>query len=82
MRICNPKTTVLIFASGKMVVAGAKSETTRASRRASTPASPKVVLLIFVSGKIVFTGAKHLCASYPNYSVDVNADADLHVPPA
>jgi transcription initiation factor TFIID TATA-box-binding protein len=26
MRICDPKTTTLIFASGKMVVTGAKSE--------------------------------------------------------
>ena len=26
MRICDPKTTALIFASGKMVVTGAKSE--------------------------------------------------------
>ncbi|KAJ7891209.1 TATA-box-binding protein [Mycena olivaceomarginata] len=59
---------------------------------------PKVVLLIFVSGKIVLTGAKvspvrvvrrtrpirRRLASRRviTYSVDVDADADLPVPPA
>ncbi|KAJ7891223.1 TBP-domain-containing protein [Mycena olivaceomarginata] len=69
MRIRDPKTTVLIFASGKMVVAGAKSENDSrlASRkyarinidhatalpRSHLPHGQAKVLLIFVSGKIV-----------------------------
>uniref|UniRef100_A0A0R0IEB0 TATA-box-binding protein n=1 Tax=Glycine max TaxID=3847 RepID=A0A0R0IEB0_SOYBN len=69
MRIREPKTTALIFASGKMVCTGAKSEQqSKLAARKYEPElfpgliyrmkQPKIVLLIFVSGKIVLTGAK------------------------
>uniref|UniRef100_A0A803LE05 Uncharacterized protein n=1 Tax=Chenopodium quinoa TaxID=63459 RepID=A0A803LE05_CHEQI len=69
MRIREPKTTALIFASGKMVCTGAKSENqSKLAARKYEPElfpgliyrmkQPKIVLLIFVSGKIVLTGAK------------------------
>ncbi|KAI0631789.1 TATA-box binding protein, partial [Trametes polyzona] len=58
MHIRDPKTTALIFASGKMVVSGAKSEVHLFPGLIYRMIKPKIVLLIFVSGKIVLTGAK------------------------
>ncbi|XP_042006322.1 TATA-box-binding protein-like [Salvia splendens] len=69
MRIREQKTTALIFASGKMVCTGAKSEAqSKLAARKYEPEvfpgliyrmkQPKIVLLIFVSEKIVLTGAK------------------------
>ncbi|KAG6408216.1 hypothetical protein SASPL_131220 [Salvia splendens] len=76
MRIREQKTTALIFASGKMVCTGAKSEAqSKLAARKYEPEvfpgliyrmkQPKIVLLIFVSEKIVLTGAKVVICNLP-----------------
>uniref|UniRef100_UPI00398E53BE TATA box-binding protein-like 2 isoform X2 n=1 Tax=Pristiophorus japonicus TaxID=55135 RepID=UPI00398E53BE len=59
MRIREPRTTALIFSSGKMVCTGAKSyEPELFPGLIYRMVKPRIVLLIFVSGKVVLTGAK------------------------
>ncbi|XP_010214640.1 PREDICTED: TATA-box-binding protein isoform X2 [Tinamus guttatus] len=59
MRIREPRTTALIFSSGKMVCTGAKSyEPELFPGLIYRMIKPRIVLLIFVSGKVVLTGAK------------------------
>ncbi|XP_064279148.1 TATA box-binding protein-like 2 isoform X2 [Passer domesticus] len=70
MRIREPRTTALIFSSGKMVCTGAKSyEPELFPGLVYRMVKPRIVLLIFVSGKVVLTGAKdrsELCEAFEN----------------
>ncbi|XP_044915877.1 TATA box-binding protein-like 2 isoform X3 [Felis catus] len=65
MRIREPRTTALIFSSGKMVCTGAKSyEPELFPGLIYRMVKPRIVLLIFVSGKVVLTGAKERSEIY------------------
>jgi hypothetical protein len=72
------KVVLLIFISGKIVLTGANvcllllfipSYIRRSTCARRTPGETRSV-------------PAHVASSYPNYSVDVDADADLPVPPA
>ncbi|XP_016000353.2 TATA box-binding protein-like 2 isoform X2 [Rousettus aegyptiacus] len=65
MRIREPRTTALLFSSGKMVCTGAKSyEPELFPGLIYRMVKPRIVLLIFVSGKVVLTGAKERSEIY------------------